>query len=149
MTTKETIAAALNGIEYRSTFPKQVVADAKAAGLLIISGASDDLMEFDGAFRDEVGAYEGTTVHLDRAGLIQRDEDATDNQIVDFAIRSRASRTVTAEWDNEDYAWTYATDIPHATFDIVDNGEKYCRAIVIALADLPEAQRLPPEASAS
>ena len=33
-------------------------------------------------------------------------------------------------------AWTYMTDIPHATFDVMDDGELYCRGIVFALADL-------------
>lgn len=148
MTTKETIAAALNGIEYPQPFPPQIVADAKAAGLLIIYGASDDLMEFDGAFRDEIGCYDGGFALLDRKGLVQRGEDADDEAIADHVIRKRTASKVEALWAKEgDYSWTYATDIPHATFEVVEDGGPYCRGIVIDTADLPEAPQLPGSAS--
>jgi len=46
-------------------------------------------------------------------------------------------RAVDALWAKEDgYSWTYRTDIPHATFEIVEDGEPYCRGIVIDVADL-------------
>lgn len=148
MATKETIAAALNGIEYPFRIPHQVIVDAKTAGLLIIYGASDDLMEFDGAFCDEVGCDGGGSALLDRKGLVQRDEDADDEAIADFVIRKRKARKVEALWAKEgDYSWTYATDIPHATFEIVEDGDPYCRGIVIDTADLPEAPQLHGSAS--
>lgn len=33
------------------------------------------------------------------------------------------------------YSWIYQTDIPHATFEIVEGDDPYCRGIVFALAD--------------
>ena len=35
-----------------------------------------------------------------------------------------------------EYAWIYRTEIPHACFDILENGEKYCKGIVFSLNDL-------------
>ena len=37
--------------------------------------------------------------------------------------------------EGEELAWVYKTDIPHATFLIHDDDEKYCRGIVFRLAD--------------
>jgi hypothetical protein len=39
-------------------------------------------------------------------------------------------------WGKDDTSWSYETDIPHATFDVLEDGEVYCRGIVFALADL-------------
>lgn len=35
------------------------------------------------------------------------------------------------------FAWTYSTEIPHATFEIIEEGEKFCRGIVFDINDLP------------
>ena len=37
---------------------------AKDSGLVIVYGASDDLMEFEGAIEDEIGCYDGDTIHI-------------------------------------------------------------------------------------
>ena len=43
---------------------------------------------------------------------------------------------VKALWSPGDgYSWKFKTDIPHETFEVVDDGEPYCRGIVFALAD--------------
>lgn len=143
--TKESIAAALNGTEYgyKGSFDKrlnELSSQAEEAGLLIVYGASDDLMEFDGAFRDEIGAYEGTVAHLDRKGLLDRDQidDDDDEAITDFTIRKRTSRTIEAVWGEDSISWQYRTEIPHATFDVMEDGEVFCRGLVIDTADLPE-----------
>lgn len=140
--TKESLAAALNGGQYPFDPTAEQIKQAKDAGLIIIYGASDDLMEFRGAFRDEVGVWDGGTVHLDRKGVQDRDQCDSDEEIADYTIRKRTSRAIEALWCAEgDYSWTYQTDIPHATFEIVEDGEPYCRGIVIDILDLPEPQR--------
>ena len=53
MTLKE-FAQKLNGREYNwPQFTKEDLAIAKENGFIIVSGASDDLMEIDGAINDE------------------------------------------------------------------------------------------------
>jgi hypothetical protein len=37
---------------------------------------------------------------------------------------------IDAVWCEGEYSWTYKTNIPHATFDIWEDGEKYCKGIV-------------------
>ena len=140
--TAESIALMLTGREYPLEIPKDILAQAKAAGMVIVYGHSDDLMEFAGAIDDEIGVDGGGTAHLDRRGVLDREQCESDEEIADYTIRKRTSQKIEALWCAEgDYSWTYATDLPHATFEVVEDGEPYCRGIVFALADLPEAQR--------
>ncbi len=133
--TKEKFAALLNGREYRSEITKDEAAQAKAAGLVVVYGASDDLMEFDGAISDETGCYGGDTAYISADGLLTN--DCSDDDCPHFEKIKGAAATIEALWcDEPDYSWTYKTDIPHATFEVVEDGEPYCRGIVFALADL-------------
>ena len=140
---KEKFAAMLNGREYRNEITKDEAAQAKAAGLVVVYGASDDLMEFAGALYDEVGVYGGGMALVDAKDVLDRDqiEDDDDEAIAEFVARSKTAQSIEALWndsvsDASVPAWTYMTDIPHATFDVMDDGELYCRGIVFALADL-------------
>lgn len=139
--TKEDLAAQLDGIEYPPRISKDILASAKAAGLVIIYGGSDDLMEFEGAIYDEVGAYDGTTAYLDRKGLLDRDQidDDDDDAIAEYVLRKRGAVTIEAIWSpkDEEISWVYKTDIPHATFEVKEDDGLYCRGIVISLQDLP------------
>lgn len=132
--TPQEMAAALDGRQYLDKTTKAEEALAKEHGLVIVFGASDDLMEFRGAVFDEIGAYEGATAYFTRGGLLTNDCDNDD--CPHFKKLKKAATTVEAKWDSDGYSWTYATAIPHATFDILEDGEKYCRGIVFALADI-------------
>lgn len=134
ITPAKLLAARLTGAEYPVRIPKDIVEAARTAGLVIVYGASDDLMKFEGAITDEVGCYEGGTAYLDSAGLLQNECDNED--CPHFARLKKAARTIEAVWSEGDYSWTYKTTIPHETFEVVEDGEKYCRGIVFALADL-------------
>jgi hypothetical protein len=139
--TKESVAAELNGIEYPCRIKKDLVEQAKAAGLVIVYGASDDLMEFEGAIYDELGCYEGGDAWIDSKGLLDRGQiDDDDEAIADFVARKKKAQKIQAIWSEcgNDAAWTYRTDIPHATFDVMDEGDTYCRGIVFALADIAQ-----------
>lgn len=131
------LAASFNGSKYSFDVPREVALAAHEAGLVIVFGASDDLMEFRGAIYDELGAYNGTTALVDAKGLLSRDEDDEDEEIADYVSRKRSAKAIEALWCKEgDYSWTFATDIPHATFEIVEDGEPYCRGIVFSLNNL-------------
>lgn len=130
------LAALLTGREY-PLYPSHdgVAAQAKAAGLVVVYGASDDLMEFAGAIDEELGAYDGTTAYLTSAGLLQNECD--NDRCPHFEKMKEKAATITAMWCAESgYSWTYATTIPHETFEIIEDGEPYCRGIVFALADV-------------
>lgn len=137
MNAKE-LAAKLNGMQYPLRLSKELTDAAKAAGLVIVYGASDDLMEFEGAIYDEVGCYDGGTAYVDSKGLLpDRDSIEDDGELKDYFARQPNAKPIEALWCAEDeYSWTYKTDIPHETFEVLEDGEPpYCRGIVFALAD--------------
>lgn len=138
--TKEELAAKLNGIEYPAhrTITSDLIQAAKDAGLVILYGASDDLMEFDGAAREEIGCYGGGTALVDASGVLpDRDSLEEDDEIAAYFQRQDAAKQIEALWSKEPgYSWTYKTNIPHAPFEVVEDCEPYCRGIVFALVDL-------------
>jgi hypothetical protein len=138
MMTKESLAAAINGCEYGEELSRFDGREAKAAGLVVVYGASDDLMELEGAISDELDCYDGGRALIDAQGLLRRSsiDDRDDEAIADYVARKPAARTIHAVWGKGDTSWSYETDIPHATFDVLEDGEVYCRGIVFALADL-------------
>lgn len=135
--TKEALAALLTGREYLSEITKEEEQHAKMAGLVVIFGASDDLMELRGAINDEFNCYAGGTALIDAKGLLpERDDIEDDGVLKDYFTRMPTAKAIDALWGTEGYGWTYHTVVPHATFDIVEDDEKYCRGIVINIADL-------------
>ena len=140
--TREELAALLNGGEYGAEVDKDICATAKANGLVIVFGASDDLMEFEGALSEEISAYGGTIALVDAKGVLPewddiKDKDRRDYDFMrDYFQRQGSVKAIEACWDSEGYTWTYKTDIPHATFEIVEDGDKYCRGIVLSLKDI-------------
>jgi hypothetical protein len=141
MMTKEEMAERLDGRKIGREVTSGDKSDATHSGLVIVYGASDDLMELEGAICDEADCYDGGTVLIDRDGLLDRDrvDDDNDDEIAVFVARRKAARSIAAVWAEEGYSWTYRTDIPHATFVIWEDGDRYCRGIVFALADLAVA----------
>lgn len=136
--TKEKLAAELNSIEYPCCIPQHLKNAAKGHGLVIVYGASDDLMELEGAIDDEIGACDGTTIMVDAFGVLPDWGEVFEDEATaeDYFKRKPNARAIEAKFDHDGYSWTYATEIPHAIFEVLEDGEKYCRGIVFALADL-------------
>lgn len=141
--TKEELAALLNGREYRSEISEAEERSAKDAGLVVVFGASDDLLEFRGAIDDELGAYEGTCVAVNAGGIVKpfselrEDDDATEEDFEAY-FKAKASSTynIVAHWDRDGLSWVIESTIPHATFTIMEDGEGYCRGIVFSINQL-------------
>ncbi|WP_406660909.1 hypothetical protein V7O66_13880 [Methanolobus sp. ZRKC3] len=138
MNAKE-LATKLNGVEY-GKMHLDLCDAAEENGLVIVYGASDDLMEFMGAIDDEIGAFDGTTVYLDENGLLQ---NKCDNESCPHFINklSRSKLYVRAIWQNSMPCWTYDTNLPHETYDMMDEGELYCKGIVFSLTDIKNVDR--------
>lgn len=138
--TPQELADRLNGIEYPVRIPADLIKLAYQHGLVIVHGASDDLMEFRGAIDDEVGAYEGASVRVDFEGVIPDFDDMDHDDIDDlrnFFKREDGGKVIIAHWCADDvYSFTYETDLPHATFDVKEDDGLYCRGIVFRMADL-------------
>ena len=133
--TPQEAAAKIDGNEYGREVSPDLSAALDAAGLVAVYGASDDLMEFDGAIRDEVGCHEGGTAYLNGSSLLQN--ECENDDCPHYARLKAGAATITAKWDDGGFSWRYETAIPHAKFVIEEDGERYCEGIVFALADIP------------
>jgi len=139
MTTREELAQRLHGRKYGDEITTDEEKEARESGLIVIFGASDDLCELRGAIHDEVGASDGCTLLFSSEGQLLQPIEKDDEDILRkydvleaVQVRRAVARTVKAHWcATKEYSWTFTTDIPHATFDILEDGEKFCRGIVI------------------
>jgi hypothetical protein len=134
-------AAAINGNEYREEGSRALWASMKDAGLVAVFGASDDLMEFRGAIDEEIGAYNGTTAYITRGGLFLNECEDDDCPYAKKAVK--AATPIDAIWARDDISWQFDTAIPHESFDVMEDGEVFCRGIVFALADVPCSKETP------
>ena len=150
--TKEELAAQLDGREYRGEITREEAATAKSAGLVVVFGASDDLMEFRGAIYDEFGCYGGRTALVDADGLLPEFESARDDEDAcrRYFERKLKARAIEAIWNGnaDGYAWTLKADIPHEVFAIMEEGEPFSRGIVFSLSSLtPATKKKEPQAN--
>lgn len=102
-----------NGLYYDSDYiSKQDLIELKNNNLVVVYGHSDDLAEFQGAIEDEIGCWDGGRVF------------------------TRGKYYINAKWCDGIADWTYDTNIPCATFMILDGEDNYCEALVFSLDDL-------------
>lgn len=134
-------AERLNGREYGWDLTADEAKQAKLDGVVISYGDSDDLLEFRGAIDDEVGAWKGTKVKLTNEPRILNEELNT-KELHFNQMQIAGMRTMTDVWcpkgeDGKVWAsWNVTTDIPHETFDIMEEGEIFGRGIVFDVKHL-------------
>lgn len=134
---RNAFASRLNGRNYGCEMTDAESVEAKAARLLVVFGASDDLTEFRGIIHDEVGAYDGE----DHFILQLKGQWA----VFDGDPEEAKGVLIGALWcpdDLRETSWLIKPSVPHATFDILEDGELYCRGAVIDESDLFPAQRV-------
>ena len=142
--TKESLAALLHGREIGCEMDGLTNESIGSHGLVVVFGSSDDLMEVRGAFDGEYGCDDGKEFHLDHSGVLGDLSDYDD-------VESRCDRDapgcflwdLSADWcgsgDNQP-CWSYRTNIPGVvTFDIMEDGNVYCRGLVFHVSDLVPA----------
>ena len=124
-------AKSINYIQYgHPQFTDREISIAKDNGFVIVYGASDDLMEFEGAIRDEGDCFEGGNAYFNRNGVSQ---DGTERA---NCIKALWCDDSARDKNGVMFAWAYETDIPHETFTIYEDGEPYCRGIVFSIDDV-------------
>ena len=143
----KTAATAMDHIEYPVAGRKDLFAELKAAGLVAVFGASDDLIEFRGAIRDEDDVCNGGTVHINAQGVVRNECDNDD--CPNFPPALTGTKTIEAIWcpENQDVSWIYKTDIPHETFKVMDGNEVWKSLPVASETASREVQRLTAENS--
>lgn len=134
------MAEILNGRPYREEITKEQAEVAKECGLVVIFWCSDDLVEFRWAIDDEIWAWDHTKFRIDKDKNIMWDWDF--DEIESDVVRKvfdkhyENSALFIADFDQDWYSWTISTKIPHETFEIEDDWEKYCKWIVFNIKDL-------------
>jgi hypothetical protein len=130
------VADKLHGVEYGSEgsiLTLEYCKELRREGIVVVRGYSDDLVEFDGAVSDELG---GSELYFNSKGLVRNECDDDRCPYFEKLVKS-ASYYINPKWcETTEYCWTYDTNIPHVTFDVMENGDKYCRGIVFKLSDL-------------
>lgn len=150
--TKEQLSQLLDGNEYRDEMSKEQERIAQENNLLVLFGASDDLLEMRGVIYDEVGAWIGgeyalaldgemyadgvekNTYHKAKGNLVLPLSDVNDND--------DNPRLIRVEWcpgGQPRLSWRVTSNMPCDSFTICDEGEPYCQGIVI---DLDEVEPL-------
>lgn len=122
----------LNGVGYYA-ISDEMCELAKDLGIVIVFGASDDLMEFRGAIYEEFDCFEGRVLYFNEEGC-ELDLREYDNPDI-IALMSNKIEAVWCDKDSE-WTWSYKTAIPHETFGMIDGGEKYCLGLVFYKKDL-------------
>lgn len=124
------VASKLDGIQYRQGEPDRAFEkELRDNRLVVVIGSSDDLVNFYGAISDELGAYEH---YITPEGMSRNKCDCDGCPYYEEHLKN--AKVIEPEWCNHpDYAWTYKTSIPHATFDVMEDDEKYCRGIIFSL----------------
>jgi hypothetical protein len=127
------VADKLNGVQYGEEgkiLTLEYCKELRREGIVVVRGELDDLVEFDGAISDELGAYDH---YFNSKGIVRNECD--DDHCPYFAKIMKYY--IVPMWCTiPDYSWTYDTNIPHVTFDIMEGEDKYCKGIVFKLSDL-------------
>ena len=134
MNAKE-LAEILNGCQIGDEVSREIEQKAKENNLVIVFGASDDLMEFRGAINDELDAYEGGIAYFDDFGLLL---NKCDNDVCPYFEKEKQhAKTIKSIWcATKEYAWTFETLLPHFKFDVIEDDYKYCQGIVFSMANI-------------
>lgn len=120
MNTKEW-AEKLNNIEYPADEIWDMRKQFEEDGVVVVYGASDDLIEFEGAIQDEGDCYNDEVFYLNKEGLT--------------TSYSKNYVKVTHP-HNGTVQFNYETNIPCEWFNVVEDGELYCKGFVFNINDL-------------
>jgi hypothetical protein len=134
---------------------QELLKTAQDNNFVIVTGVSDDLIEFEGAIRDEENCYDGETVWFSSSGFFRNECEEGDgcpyfDEILENNKWAKLIREIKVYWGGkcQDYkmpikqykslgepTWCYEVDFPHATFDVYDEDEFYCKGIVFNLKE--------------
>jgi len=130
-------AAILNGREMGKEITKEEELQAKELGFVVIFGYSDDHAELRGFIYDEVGCYNGGEILLNKDGLFEDCECECKYSL----IAKKKTRSIKVICNKGKYFWTYETSIPHATFDVFEDGQPWCEGIVFDIKEIEKEEK--------
>jgi len=134
MTIQE-FAKMLDGREMGNEMTWEQKEQAKKLGFVVIFGYSDDNAIIRGVITDEVSCIDGEEIYLDERGMFEK----CNYKCSHSELAKEKCKRIEIVWHNEgEYCWTYDTDIPHAIFNIMEDGTGYCKGIVFDIKNLGE-----------
>lgn len=133
---KEEFAQKISGRQYPFKLSVDETQKAMHAGLVVVYGASDDLMEFRGTIRDEFDCYGGGTAYFDPDKKDLLLNICNDDDCPYYQMLKENAPQIEAVWDLDGFSWVYDTKIPHAIFVIKEDDDNYCMGIVFSIDDL-------------
>lgn len=126
-------AETLNGRQYEyPQFTKEEIQLAKDNGYVIVTGASDDLIELEGSICYETGCYGGEKIYIDTMNFhVSKEEyDIFHNLCI------KINWCKDKDKNDNIIPWTYETAIKHENFIVYKDDKPYCRGIVFELLHL-------------
>lgn len=142
------IVSQLDSIEYPVKIDESVIQQAKDNNIVIVFGASDDLIEFRGAICDENSVSGIDVTLIDNEGTLPIDENGAIKDFDDLVnihdLRKLVSRfdksiAVTSYWqpdDGSNASWSYSVPegVEWEPFNVMEDDELYCVGIVFKLS---------------
>lgn len=126
MMTAKQLAEMLDGREYLSEITREEEQEAAASNLVVVTGYSDDCVDLYGAIDDEIGAFNGVIILLNKHGAVHKTKSVA------------APNAIKVIWypSDREAMWYFETEIPHETFTIWEDGKMFSEGIVFSLNDL-------------
>ncbi len=143
--TKEELAKLLNNRPGTFGLTKEERNQCIKNGLVVVSGASDDLMEFDGAINEEYGAYgNGQSILFTKLGKEYNSEhdemiETLEKELgisINIPLNSIDNFYFDENNQNKYLQWSYKTKIPHSKFKYFEDSEYYSIGIIFSISDL-------------
>lgn len=135
--TAKALAKKLDKRPYGEEISRNEELVAKEAGLVVVFGYSDDIVEFAGAISYELGCFDGGTIWIQPDGTVTGKKPNKKSKRLDAAWCG--DYEYTEDGDALVIPWTFKIDLPHEEFMILEDGEPFCRGIIFSLRDLQDS----------
>ncbi len=131
------LANELNGKDYPLSIGAELIARAKASGLVIVTGSSDDIISFDGAIDGEGDVYDGGEVLVSPTGVLEDfDNLESEDEFDAYYAKKANAKPIEEFWYKDGVKWSYSTSIPHETFELFKGGEVICVGLVFSVSGI-------------
>lgn len=138
------LAKELQGSQYREGFSSVLLQRAKENNLVIICGASDDIISIKGAIDDEVYGKVLFAKKGQKIEVADEDDDDWDgkfktfseNGFIELDDETETKGNVLEGIYTEEGIWRFITEIKHETFEVYEDEELQCVGVVFNFDDL-------------
>lgn len=125
--------------QYPFRMQENEITELELHGIVVAYGQSDDGFVLSGAINEHCYIYnDKQVVTIDNKGIVHPyHSNMPESEAQEYSSRKNGQvKEITAFFDKGEYTWQYETDIPHVTFDIMEDDEKYCRGIIFDISDI-------------